>query len=131
MSPPKPEYSFPQFGMARLIHEALGASVATEFAVQTSDGVKVPDVIWISDECRAEIPEGAEASPVMPELCVEVMSDLNTEAEMQEKGRLYFEGGATEVWIVSREGKVRFYESPREAREQSALAPGFPQEVQA
>jgi Uma2 family endonuclease len=131
LSPPKPEHSVPQFTVSRLVYEALGEVVGPEFAVHTSEGVKVPDVIWISEERWAQVPEGAEASPVVPELCVEVMSATNTEAaEMDEKRRLYFEGGAKEVWIVSQSHAVRFFDPDGEI-EQSALAPGFPTEIQA
>ena len=35
-----------------------------EYAVYTSDGVKVPDVVWISSERAAQISAEAEASPV-------------------------------------------------------------------
>jgi Uma2 family endonuclease len=130
LSPPSPEHDFSQSSINRSIYEELGGSVATEFSVQTVDGIKVPDVVWISDERRAEIPEDAAFSPVVPELCVEVMSATNTEAEMDEKRRLYFEGGAKEVWIVSQSHAVRFFDPDGEI-EQSALAPGFPTEIQA
>lgn len=64
-----------------------------------------------------------------PELCVEVMSETNTPAEMTEKRRLYREAGAEEVWIVDREGAVRFF--GEEGQDQSALSPAFPSHVDA
>jgi Uma2 family endonuclease len=100
-----------------------------ELAVYTSEGVKVPDVAWISAARAAQIPEDAEASPVMPELCIEVLSRSNTQAEMNEKRHLFFEGGAQEVWIVDAEGAVTFYDAEG-ARDQSALAPGFPKKIE-
>ena len=45
-----------------------------------------------------------------PEICVEVVSPSNSEEEMVEKRRLYFEKGAKEVWIVSEAGTVSIYE---------------------
>lgn len=99
-------------------------------AVYTSDGVKVPDVAWISAERAAQVPADAEASPVMPEICVEVLSRSNTAAEMEEKRRLFFEGGAEEVWIVDADGRVTFCDAEG-AREQSRLAPDFPAAVEA
>lgn len=135
LSPPKPEHSIPQSRIDRLLFQHLGDVTGVEFAVYTSDGIKVPDVVWISAERRSQIPEGAEASPAMPELCVEVLSDSNTEEEMVEKRRLYFEAGAEEVWIVSRESdekesRVCFF-GPEGEIEQSKLAPSFPQTIQA
>ena len=100
-----------------------------EYAVYTTDGVKVPDVVWISAERAAQVPDEAEASPVMPEICIEVLSRSNTEAEMEGKRHLFFEGGAEEVWIVDAEGGVRFYDADGQI-EQSTLAPDFPEQVQ-
>lgn len=95
------------------------------FAVETPPGVKVPDVVWISAERLAHIPEDAAASPVMPEIAIEVVSEGNIHGEMEEKRRLYFGNGALEVWIVSAEGQVTFY-GPEGRLEASRLAPAFP-----
>ena len=96
-----------------------------EFAVTTRKGVKVPDVVWIAAERLADIPDDAEASPVMPEIVVEVLSEGNTEAEIAEKRRLYLDEGAQEVWTCAPDGTVAFYDAdgPIEA---SALVPSFP-----
>ena len=85
----------------------------------------MPDVVWISDERLDEAPDEVAAQPVMPELCVEVLSPSNTPREMEEKRALYLSGGALEVWLVSPEGAVTFYDEsgPLEA---SRLAPTFP-----
>ena len=128
LSPPKPEHGFSQSRTSRRIFEALGEVVGVEFSVYTSGGVKIPDVIWMSEERRAQISEDAEASPVMPELCVEIMPDSNTEAEMADKRRLYFDGGAEEVWIVDQGGGVRFFDADGPI-EQSTLAPDFARKI--
>ena len=107
---------------------AAGGHASPEYAVHTAEGVKVPDVIWISTERARQIPSDAEASPVVPEICIEVLSDSNTEAEMEAKRGLFFEGGAEEVWIVGRGGELRFFD-PTGEREQSALAPTFPERI--
>ncbi len=132
LSPPKNKHSFLQLRIGRLLEDLANApgQAAVEFAVQTAEGIKAPDVIWISEERLAEAPEDAASSPVMPEICVEVTSQSNTSAEMQEKRRLYFEGGAEEVWLVTPRGEVTFYDAggPVEA---SQRAPGFPKRVEA
>jgi Uma2 family endonuclease len=102
-----------------------------ECAVQTTEGVKLPDVVWISAERAAQVPEGTEAITTAPEICVEVLSRSNTQAEMDEKRSLFFERGAEEVWIVNAEGTVTFYGPEGEEIERSALAPGFPAKVEA
>ena len=53
--------------------------------------------------------QDAEVSPVMPELCAKVLSTSNTDDEMAEKRRLYFEEGAVEVGTCDLKGRLRFY----------------------
>jgi Uma2 family endonuclease len=78
LSPHKPEHSFAQYRIGRLIEEHLdehaAGRIGMAFAVVTADGTKVPDVVWISSDRAARIPDDAEASPVAPERCVEVLS---------------------------------------------------------
>jgi Uma2 family endonuclease len=64
----------------------------------------------------------------VPEICIEVLSDSNAEAEMEAKRRLFFEGGAEEVWIVGPGGELRSFD-PAGERERSALAPTFPERI--
>lgn len=66
----------------------------------------------------------------MPEICIEVLSRSNTAAEMEDKRRLFFEGGAGEVWIVDADGRVTFYDA-NGTLEASKLAPDFPATVEA
>ena len=130
MSPHTPFHSRHQSRLLRALdeHVTRRGEATIEFAVETSKGVKVPDVVWLSDERWAQIPEDAEASPVMPELCVEVRSEGNTDAEMREKRRLYLDEGAQEVWICDADGRLRFFDLTGE-QDQSALAPGCPSVV--
>jgi hypothetical protein len=51
------------------------------FANDTSDGVKVADVVWCSAERFDRIQEQVSAS-IAPEICIEVKSSGNTLAEM-------------------------------------------------
>jgi hypothetical protein len=43
-----------------------------------------------------------------PEICVEVLSPSNSAAEINEKLALYFDAGATEVWICNLDGPCPF-----------------------
>jgi Uma2 family endonuclease len=49
-----------------------------------------------------------------PEICVEVLSPANSDAEIQEKTALYFDAGAREVWLCDLGGHMKF-----SARDQS------------
>jgi Uma2 family endonuclease len=96
-----------------------------ETPVLTADGIKVPDVTWISaayaQELEAKKPLVLERAP---EICVEVLSPSKSSAEMDEKRALYFEAGALEVWLCGRDGKMEFY-TP-ELAAVSRLCPLFP-----
>ncbi len=99
-----------------------------EFPVETSENVKVPDVIWMSDERFAQIGDRV-SSPIAPEVCVEVMSPGNTKAQMLGKGKLYFEAGAQEVWLCDNNGAIEFY-TPSGQIERSLLLPDFPAKIE-
>lgn len=106
-------------------HAPVSGEATIELAVRTEAGVKVPDVVWLSDDRWAQIPDDAEASPLMPELCVEVRSEGNTDAEMAEKRQLHLEEGAQEVWICDEQGAFRVFGTDG-GRSGSVLAPGAP-----
>lgn len=76
----------------------------------TTDGVRVPDVAWASAEFMARHGESSPF-PQAPEICVEVRSASNTDAEMEHKTKLFLEAGAMEVWIVSEAGDLQVFDS--------------------
>ncbi|MDT0630190.1 Uma2 family endonuclease [Rubrivirga sp. S365] len=124
MSPPFARHARLQYKIARMLEDALGGVPATEAPVETRDGVKVPDVVWMSDEFAAEHAE-ATVYRVAPDVCVEVMSRSNSWAEMSEKVTLYLARGAQEVWVCEADGRLRFFGHEGE-RERSVLAPDAP-----
>ena len=130
LSPHKPQHGLRQARVLRLIdhHAPSPGESAVEFAVETRKGVKVPDVVWLSAERLARVPDDAEASPVVPDLVVEVLSEGNTESEITDKRRLYLDEGAREVWTCAPDGTLTFYDADG-ARDASALAPSFPSTV--
>ena len=101
--------------------------VPPEYALATPRGVKAPDVVWMSPGRREDMRATGDPSTLAPEICVEVMSESNTEEEMQEKRALYREIGAEEVWVVGEEGDIRFFRD-KEA-ERSEIVPECPQSV--
>jgi Uma2 family endonuclease len=96
----------------------------SEASIQTSDGVRVADVIWAEE---AYIQANKRQTPFLqaPALCVEIVSPSNSKKEMQYKQNLYFEAGAAEVWFCTLEGELSFFAVSREL-EQSRLCPDFP-----
>ena len=98
-----------------------------ECAINTSQGVRVADVLWCSEERFHKIKDEASAS-IAPEICIEVISTGNTSEEMDFKKKLYLESQCLEVWLCSEEGHIKFYNQQGEL-EQSLLVPGFPKQI--
>lgn len=91
-----------------LLRQMPVGQVISECSVQTTEGVKVPDVAWCSTEFLKR--HGFETPySEAPELCVEILSPSNSQWEMLEKVRIYLASGALEVWLVSEDGKTAFY----------------------
>ena len=128
MSPVKIKHSFYQGRIQRLLESLLQTGeVMPECAIDTSDGVKVADVVWCSDERFDQIQDEVSAS-IAPEICIEVKSIGNTLEEMEFKKKLYFEAQAMEVWICNEQGDITFYNEQNELT-QSLLVPHFPQQI--
>lgn len=114
--------------IADKLGDLLGRTTLTECPIQTSKGTKVADVVWASPE-RYDIIFDAKESPIAPEICVEILSDSNTAAEMQDKKQLYFERGCQEFWTCNKDGIMHFYDSQQEL-DVSRLATKFPKHIQ-
>ena len=128
MSPVKIKHSFYQGRIQRLLESLLQTGeVMPECAINTSDGVKVADVVWCSDERFDQIQDEVSAS-IAPEICIEVKSIGNTLEEMEFKKKLYFEAQAMEVWICNEQGEITFYNEQNELT-QSLLVPHFPTQI--
>ncbi len=129
MSPTYLRHGLFQVRIAELLGAHLPEGQATvEASVQTQKGVKVADVAWFSATRWAEVRD-AFATPVAPEICVEVRSASNTADEMDQKRDLYFAAGADEVWICDIDGRVHFFDREGE-RERSVRAPRFPERIE-
>ena len=129
--PPAPTHGSFQARIASFLDRYLShGRVLTECPISTADGVKAADVAWASPELMVELGRRI-CFPRAPEICVEVMSPSNTEAEIREKVALYFDAGATEVWICAESGTMSFF-GPRAERSMRAsrLCPQFPKRVE-
>lgn len=104
MSPASNQHGAIQVDIAAELRRRRGGRVLVECSIQTSDGVRVADVAWISSK-RLKTLGWTTPFASAPELCVEIMSPANSWAEMHMKAGLYLEAGAVEVWIVGLDGK--------------------------
>ena len=98
-----------------------------ECSIETSNGVRVADAVWLSKEFLAL---HGRVTPYTraPEICIEIISPSNTQEEMLEKISLYLERGALEVWTCNLQGEIKFFDA-NGLLEQSKLVPEFPTTV--
>ncbi|MBT9098720.1 Uma2 family endonuclease [Methylovulum psychrotolerans] len=128
MSPMKVFHSLLQGKIEKLLSRCANSGEAfPECAIHTSKGTKVADVVWVSDERLQQIKHEAECS-IAPEICIEVLSDSNTEKEMLEKRQLYFQQQAKEFWLCDQQGNVRFF-NPQTELLHSELMRQFPKHI--
>lgn len=129
MPPPGAKHGSFQSEIAFLMRSNLSQGRAiTECPISTADGVKAADVAWASKESLASLGE-KNCFPRAPEICVEVLSPDNSEAEMREKMALYFDAGAREAWICNLDGEMSFFAAGLVTLEHSRICPAFPQKV--
>lgn len=128
--PPVPAHGKKQNRIGSILEQLLpDGHVITECPVSTADGVKAIDVAWLALE-RGPEADTETCLTRAPEICVEIISPSNTASEIQEKIALYFDSGATEVWICEKDGTIRFYFSAApDLRPSSELCPRFPLHV--
>jgi Uma2 family endonuclease len=128
--PPAPSHGSYQSEIAYLLRIlSPRGRILTECPISTADGVKAADVAWASPDCMIELGNRV-CFPRSPEICVEVLSPSNRDAEIQEKLSLYVDAGAKEVWICSPSGVMSFFvASKAEPIEASQLSPEFPKQV--
>ncbi len=80
-----------------------------ECSIAPAEGVRLPDVAWASADFMARH-GNVTPYPAAPEICVEVRSPPNIDAEMAFKTRLFREAGAVEVWVVSEDGSWQIFD---------------------
>ena len=125
MNPVKIKHSFYQSKISNMLGDMRPDGITlTECAIWTRKGTKCADVAWASLELFDQI-ESQTETLTAPEICVEVVSISNTNKEMREKRKLYFEQGAKEVWICDEYGNISFYDENGKL-EQSQIFPDFP-----
>ena len=109
MSPASNSHGRIQFKLASNLSNKLpNGEVITECSIATSEGVKVADVVWASNEF-IETYAYITPYPKAPEICVEIVSPSNSKAEIAEKIELYLAKGAHEVWISYDNGNIETY----------------------
>lgn len=94
-----------------------------QWAIATAGGTKQADVIWASDDRLSKMEETGDPTTLAPEICIEVMSELNDWRRWRRKWASR-EAGAEEVWVIEQDDSVRFF--GEDELERSGLMPDFP-----
>lgn len=129
MNPVKLSHSVYQGEISHLMRTMRDDGIVlVECAVWTPKGTKVADVAWMSNKLWKKL-KGQTEAMIAPEVCVEVLSMSNSDVEMKEKRKLYFERGAKEVWICDNYGNISFY-NPKRKITKSAMFAGFPNKIE-
>ena len=127
MSPASVPHAQLQAALAGALIQQLGDGVTlTECPVLTDIGIRVPDVAWASGRFMAEH-RGMSPLPRAPEICVEILSPSNVDAEIREKTRAYLAAGAAEVWVVAENGTIRYIDcSGEKTQSRFPITPKLP-----
>ena len=122
MTPASNNHGRLQYEVGSFIDKKKGSGkIIMECSIETSDGVKVADVAWASNEFLEKYSYNTPY-PKAPEICVEIISPSNSKGEIEEKIQLYLAKGAVEVWIVDEAGQTKYFSYEGEL-EQSAEIP--------
>jgi len=128
---PAPNHGCYQAEIANLLQTLLHLGcVLTDCPISTADGVRAADVAWASAQRMKDL-GNRTCFPNAPEICVEVLSPGNTDEEIRGKMALYFDAGASEVWLCGIFGDMKFYSSPdMPPLAASKVCPEFPGQIQ-
>jgi Uma2 family endonuclease len=133
MSPP-PGFDHRQRAraIANLLDRLHPGELATiEQPMLTRNGqVRIADVVLLTNAQKAWLIANTTSplSTAAP-ICIEILSPSNTTAEVTEKRALYFDAGATEVWLCNLDGSMSFFSGVDHQVSTSSLCPDFPQRI--
>ena len=114
MSPASNRHGRLQMEIGSELKRQLPKGIAiAECSILTRIGIRCPDVAWASPDFIREL---GEITPYQraPEICAEIISPSNTRAEIEEKKAAYLAAGAREVWLVSEDGTIRYFNTSGE-----------------
>jgi Uma2 family endonuclease len=124
--PPAPLHGRRQMNIGLLLDQLLPhGQTVSECPVSTAGGVKAIDVAWLAPE-RTENIHQLTLFERAPTVCIEILSPSNSAAEIEEKRALYFDAGATEVWVCDLHGSMAFFVASDRRQDDSVLCPAFP-----
>ena len=98
-----------------VLQNQLGQVYTAETTFQIGESGRKPDVAFVS---QTRIPENArQASPIPPDLAIEVVSPSDKVYDVQEKALEYLDAGTRMVWVIEPIAQtVTVYRSPNDIK---------------
>ena len=115
MAPTSVEHGYIGANLSSLLHlyvreNQLGRILISDTGFRVGERVLIPDIAFISTD---RLPaDQSKASPIPPDLAVEVVSPTDSSHRVEEKAFIYLEAGTQLVWVLKPRSKsVTVYRS--------------------
>ncbi len=109
MPPTSVEHGYISANLSSLLHlyvreNQLGRVIISDTGFRVSEQVLIPDIAFLAN---ARIPDNlSKASPIPPDLAVEVVSPTDVLYRVEEKAFAYLEAGTQLVWVLKPRSKT-------------------------
>ncbi len=118
MAPTSLEHGYVSVNLSSSLHlyvrdNQLGRVLISDTGFRVGERVLIPDIAFISTDRLPDDP--SKASPVPPDLAIEVVSPTDASSKVEEKAFAYLEAGTQLVWVIKPRSKtVTVYRSETE-----------------
>ena len=109
MPPTSVEHGYISANLSSLLHlyvreKQLGRVIISDTGFRVGEQVLIPDIAFLAN---ARIPDNlSKASPIPPDLAVEVVSPTDVLYRVEEKAFAYLEAGTQLVWVLKPRSKT-------------------------
>ena len=109
MPPTSVEHGYISANLSSLLHlyvreNQLGRVLISDTGFRVGERVLIPDIAFVSTDRLP--PDQSKASPVPPDLAVEVVSPTDSSHRVEEKAFIYLEAGTQLVWVLKPRSKT-------------------------
>ena len=106
---PSNKHQIVVLALLRQVEARLGGEAGMPSVQTLTAGIRSPDVAWMADAEAWRRLSREDPMPVVPDLCVEVVSPGNRRKDLNEKVAAYLAGCAREVVLVEMDGRIRYF----------------------
>jgi Uma2 family endonuclease len=106
---PSNKHQIVVLSLLKQIEAQLGGEAGMPSVRTPTAGIRSPDLAWMGDAEAWRRLAREDPMPVVPDLCIEVVSPGNRRKDLNEKVAGYLAGGAKEVVLVETDGRIRYF----------------------